>query len=1124
MRQATRNHALSFLCVLLAACGGGGGSEEASIPVGTIGPAGGTVTGPAGARVVVPAGALTQNTAIAIAQSSSGAPLLPTGMTAAGDILAFTPHGTTFAAAATLRVPFDPSRVPAGVTPTLLKTNAAQNAWEVVSGTTVDGSTLNGQVTSFSYLVVAIPTPLTELDKPSRFWEFGRIFASGVYERFSGTTQNVRTGPPAPEGELLETEDFGILTLIPEGRDGFASGEVFSSADGGTYWTESEAPVAADRFASPETTAVGSRAVLIQKQSYRKNSPQATLTLRITEASILAIDLNGSDPEFAACPLDKASVLCRDVLKGEIEFHVMVVSGAEGDGSPTRAVHHWSNGRASLVGFEDHYFPDVNFIASAWRSDWDEYSQFVNPDDLPAGKPLWNISHFSLITNNGSRSKELTLTDTLRVPVDLSAVALDAEFTLDVRAYTKTLNRRARESYLLARFRDPIEIGGVSMEYDGLTPTNRPVLSPISLAPRPKPVCTAGDDPDSGTLQFSAGTYLAREFDTREGVIFVTRTGGARGEARATITSSDGTGIGGTHYQSVSQLIEFGDGDDVPRMIGLPIIDNATEDGDVTVNLILTTPAGCATLGAQSTAVLTIIDNEVPLPLPETFTVGGSVSGLAGEGLVLEDIEAGVVVTPTADGPFAFNFGYQNAAAYEVRVRTQPTNPIQVCSVGNDTGVIAGANVTNISVSCTTPSAPGSLDPAFGNDGRATGGLPGGADAMALQSDGKILLLNEFVLTRYNSDGSIDPTFGTAGQASPRFLGASTLTSLAVQSDGRIVVGGRSGRSLADGLVNFGLVRLNTDGSIDTTFGSAGFVYTDFNGNSDTLENVLIQGDGRIVAAGNAAVPVGTTGAFVNALAAARYTSTGALDASFGGGGTATQTATIEAEQEACLAFAATLQPNDAIVFAGRLDYDDDRGSAIDTCVTRFTANGARDSTFGEEGVVVIDYAEGNPSEDDDDQSDEAVAVAVQPDGKIVLVGHEESGIDSDFLVARLNADGSRDDAFGNAGAIKVALSSENDVANAVALQADGAIVVAGTVRIPGPPAFSGVPDFAIVRIAGNGTPDPDFGNGGTLFIDFFGASDQATAVEVQNDGRIVAAGPVRNGTVNDVGLVRILP
>jgi uncharacterized delta-60 repeat protein len=1120
-----RNPALSFLCLLLVACGGGGGtSEEASIPAGMTGPAGGTVNGPAGARVVVPAGALTQNAAIAVAQSSAGAPPLPAGSTAVGETFAFTPHGTTFAAAATVTVPFDPARVPTGATPTLLKTNAAQTDWEVVPGTTVNGDNLSGQVSSFSFLVVAIPPPVTELDKPSRFWEFGRIFASGVYEKFSGTTQDVRTGPPAPEGELLETEDFGILTLIPDGRDGFASGEVFSSANGVTYWVESEAPIAADRFASPETTPVGSRAVLIQKQSYRKNSSAATLTLRITEASILAIDLNGSDPAFAGCPLDQASVLCRDVLNGEIEFHVLVVSGTEGDGSPTRFVHHWSNGRASLVGFEDHYFPQVNFIASAFRADWDEYGQFVNPENLPAGKPLWNRDHFSLITNNGARSKELTLTETLRVPVDLSAVPLDAEFTLDVRAYTRTVNRRARESYLLARFRDPIEIGGVSMEYEGLTPTNRPVLSPISLAPRPAPACTAGNDPDSGTLQFSAGTYMAREFDTREGVIFVTRTGGSRGEVRATITSSDGTAINGTHHQAIIQLLEFGDGDDVPRMIGLPLIDNGTEDGNVTVNLTLTAPAGCATLGAQSTAVLTIIDDEVAPPLPQTFTVGGNVSGLDGEGLVLEDVEAGIVVTPAVDGPFTFNFGYQNATAYEVRVRTQPTNPIQICNVTNGTGVIANANVTNVAVSCTTPGASGSLDPAFGNGGRVTGGLPGGADAMALQSDGRILLLSDFTLTRYNSDGSIDSTFGTAGQTSPRFLGASTLTSLAVQSDGKIVVGGRSGRSLADGLVNFGLVRLNTNGSIDTTFGDAGFVYADFNGNSDTLENVLIQSDGRIVAAGNAAVPVGTTGTFTNAFAAARYTSTGALDASFGGGGKATQIATIEAEQEACLAFAATLQANDAIVFAGRLDYDDDRGSAIDTCVMRFTANGARDTAFGEEGVVVIDYAEGNPSEDDDDQSDEALAVAVQPDGRIVLVGHEESSVNSDFLVARLNADGSRDDSFGNAGTIKVVLSSENDVANAVALQADGAIIVAGTVRIPGPPAFSGVPDFAIVRIAGNGTPDPDFGNGGTLFIDFFGASDQATAVGVQGDGRIVAAGPVRNGTVNDVGLVRILP
>src|SRR5262245_13488410 len=95
------------LTVVLAACGGGGGSDGSSPPPSNntpppsqnsgIGAAGGTVTGPSGAQVVIPAGALSAPTNIAVAQSSAGAPALPAGVTAFGDIFAFTPHGTSFA-------------------------------------------------------------------------------------------------------------------------------------------------------------------------------------------------------------------------------------------------------------------------------------------------------------------------------------------------------------------------------------------------------------------------------------------------------------------------------------------------------------------------------------------------------------------------------------------------------------------------------------------------------------------------------------------------------------------------------------------------------------------------------------------------------------------------------------------------------------------------------------------------------------------------------------------------------------------------------------------------------------------------------------------------------------------
>ena len=152
--------------LLLAACGGGDDAPApAPVPAPAttpapsgIGAAGGTVTGPNGAQVVVPPNALTSNVPIAVAQSSTGAPPLPATRTAAGEVFALTPHGTTFAVPATISVPFNPASVPTGRSPALWKTNAAQTGWEEVAGATVAGGAMSAQVTRFSWVVVTYPS------------------------------------------------------------------------------------------------------------------------------------------------------------------------------------------------------------------------------------------------------------------------------------------------------------------------------------------------------------------------------------------------------------------------------------------------------------------------------------------------------------------------------------------------------------------------------------------------------------------------------------------------------------------------------------------------------------------------------------------------------------------------------------------------------------------------------------------------------------------------------------------------------------------------------------------------------------------------------------------------------
>ena len=120
------------------------------------------------------------------------------------------------------------------------------------------------------------------------------------------------------------------------------------------------------------------------------------------------------------------------------------------------------------------------------------------------------------------------------------------------------------------------------------------------------------------------------------------------------------------------------------------------------MNLTLSQPGGCAALGSRTTAVLTIRDDDVPPP-PTLFTVGGTVTGYTGAGLVLEN-HIGLFLPIAGNGPFTFsNIPSPSGTAYLVRVFNQPHNgsfQTQACTVANGTGIFGNANVTNVVVTC----------------------------------------------------------------------------------------------------------------------------------------------------------------------------------------------------------------------------------------------------------------------------------------------------------------------------------------------------------------------------------------------------------------------------------------
>jgi uncharacterized delta-60 repeat protein len=145
-------------------------------------------------------------------------------------------------------------------------------------------------------------------------------------------------------------------------------------------------------------------------------------------------------------------------------------------------------------------------------------------------------------------------------------------------------------------------------------------------------------------------------------------------------------------------------------------------------------------------------------------------------------------------------------------------------------------------------------------------------------------------------------------------------------------------------------------------------------------------------------------------------------------------------------------------------------------------------------------------------------AVAVQPDGKILLAGTSFAGTPPDFIVARfLNPQGTGDPSFGSANGGTLVDFGGSDFGNAMVLQPDGKILLAGTTDV------NGRDEFAAARLLSDGSPDNSFGQAGKAIIDL-GGIDHANAMTLQTDGKIILAGDRITGTAADIAVVRLQP
>src|SRR6185369_3777211 len=355
----------------------------------------------------------------------------------------------------------------------------------------------------------------------------------------------------------------------------------------------------------------------------------------------------------------------------------------------------------------------------------------------------------------------------------------------------------------------------------------------------------------------------------------------------------------------------------------------------------------------------------------------------------------------------------------------------------------------------------------------------------------------DFALARYNTDGSLDTAFGSGGKVVTSIQsGADHVNALVQQPDGKLVAAGTAAVSF---LNDFALARYNANGTLDTSFGTGGKVTMNLT-SADAVNALLLQPDGKLVTVGSSL----DTSVSISQFVLTRYTAAGTVDAGFGSSGTIrTSVGTGNS-----FAYAAALQPDGKVVAAGTSR----NGTTDDFALVRYTANGALDTSFGAGGKVTTPIGSGN---------DQAHALLRQADGKLIALGYASAGTTDDFALARYNLNGTLDTTFGTAGKVTTGFASGSDRAAAAVLQSDGLIVAAGLSAPVAQPSYNTNNDFALARYDANGALDASFGSAGKVTTAIGTSLDSATSLLRQPDGKLVAAGFANNGTNDDFGLAR---
>ncbi|MBL7781975.1 MAG: T9SS type A sorting domain-containing protein [Saprospiraceae bacterium] len=366
-----------------------------------------------------------------------------------------------------------------------------------------------------------------------------------------------------------------------------------------------------------------------------------------------------------------------------------------------------------------------------------------------------------------------------------------------------------------------------------------------------------------------------------------------------------------------------------------------------------------------------------------------------------------------------------------------------------------------------------------------------------IQSDNKIVVTGvalssafqgELIVVRLNPDGTPDASFGTGGVFTYTSPAESYGYEIYELPTGELLIGGIS-ISLNTGYADILLLRLKSDGTLDTDFGNGGSVVHSFTNFDDFLQGMDVQADGKIVVSGTVSDISGFD--IFNTPAIMRFSADGEVDTSFGTDGvTRFPAVAIDNELNAC-----RVLPDGKIVAAGHYMNAFTGATDFDILVVKVDDQGIPDAGFGTDGKVTTAIYGG---------IDDAFGMDIDAEGRIVVGGFTTQPVtlSFDLAILRYMPDGELDTNFGENGFVLYD-NTPYDVCNDLAIQPDGKIVAVG-----GTGDFLFPKKFAVWRYLNDGSTDTSFGTDGLATLEIFQDSNhEFNSVALQPDGKIVAAG-----------------